>query len=144
MTRENSPVRSPDAVNATGSGSSMSPSIRPMGSTPQIGSSANPKSNDTSPGEPPKPKIQAFQQALGAKRHEDQWKRSPNSTGTGAIHCKSFHCKLSEDALAFLDEQVNQWLDAHPQYEVKMVGTSVGDFAGKLGKEPHLIMQVWV
>jgi hypothetical protein len=118
----------------------MSPSIRPLGSSPQVA----PKASEPTPAEPPKPKIQAFQQALGAKRHEDQWKRSPNLTGTGAIHCKSFHCKLSDDALAFLDEQVNQWLDAHPQYEVKFVNTSVGEFTGKLGKEPHLVMQVWV
>jgi hypothetical protein len=140
MTRENSPVRSPDAANASGAGSSMSPSIRPLGSTTPV----SPKASEPTLAEPPKPKIQAFQQALGAKRHEDQWKRSPNLTGTGAIHCKSFHCKLSDDALAFLDEQVNQWLDAHPQYEVKFVNTCVGEFAGKLGKEPHLVMQVWV
>lgn len=144
MTRENSPVRGPDATSAGGVGSSMSPSIRPLGSSPQVGQPIAPKVSDTPPAEPPKPKIQAFQQALGAKRHEDQWKRSPNATGTGAIHCKSFHSKLSDDALSFLDEQVNQWLDSHPQYEVKFVSTSVGDFTGKLGKEPHLIMQVWV
>lgn len=94
--------------------------------------------------EPPPSKIQAFEQKLGAKRHEDSWKRSPNVTGTGAIHCKSFHCKLSDDALGFLDQQVNEWLDAHPQYEVKFVTTSVGDFSGKLGKEQHLMMQLWV
>lgn len=143
MTRQNSPVRSPDAPLASGTGSSTSPPIRPLGSSPQM-SPASARATDTLPADPPKPKIQAFQQALGAKRHEDQWKRSPNATGTGAIHCKSFHSKLGDDALSFLDEQVNQWLDAHPQYEVKFVSTCVGEFAGKLGKEPHLVMQVWV
>ena len=44
-------------------------------------------------------KIQQFEQRLGAKRHEDKWNRSPNSTGTGAIHCKSFHCKLVGESL---------------------------------------------
>jgi hypothetical protein len=96
------------------------------------------------PPEPPKPKIQAFQQSLGSKRHEDTWNRTPNITGTGAIHVKSFHCKMSDDALVFLDQQVNEWLDAHPQYEVKFVTTSSGEFVGKVGKEPHLVMQVWV
>ena len=140
MTRENSPVRGPEAPSSSSAGGSTSSSIRPLGSAPQI----EPKFDAGLAPEPPKPKIQAFQQALGSKRHEDQWKRSPNVTGTGAIHCKSFHCKLSDDALAFLDEQVNQWLDAHPQYEVKFVSTGVGEFTGKLGKEPHLVMQVWV
>jgi hypothetical protein len=77
------------------------------------------------------------------KRHEDSWSRSPNATGTGAIHVKTFHCKLTEDALAYMDQVVNEWLDAHPQYEVKFVNSTIGTFTGKL-KEPALICQVWV
>lgn len=96
------------------------------------------------PAEPPPPKIQAFESKLGAKKHEDQWKRSPNVTGTGAIHVKTFHCKLSDDAIGYLDQQINEWLDAHPQYEVKFTTSKTGEWTGKLGKEPHLIVQVWV
>ena len=77
------------------------------------------------------------------KRHEDSWARTPNTTGTGAIHVKTFHGKLTDEAMVYLDQQVNEWLDAHPQYEVKFVSTAIGDFTGKL-KEPHLIVQVWV
>jgi hypothetical protein len=92
------------------------------------------------------PKIQAFEQRLGqtGKRHEESWKRSPNVTGQGAIHVKTFHCKLNNESLDFLDQQVNEWLDAHPQYEVKLVTNAVGDWTGKTGKEPNLIVQVWV
>jgi hypothetical protein len=88
-------------------------------------------------------KIRAFDQKLGGANHEDNWKRTPNVTGTGAIHVKSFHCKLTGDSLEFLDRQVNEWLDAHPQYEVKQVTTSVGEWSGKM-KEPALIVNVWV
>jgi hypothetical protein len=88
-------------------------------------------------------KIRTFEQKLGAGRHEDKWTRTPNLTGSGAIHVKSFHCRLTGDSLEFLDQQVNEWLDAHPQYEVKMVTTSVGMWSGKL-KEPNLIVNVWV
>jgi hypothetical protein len=77
------------------------------------------------------------------KRHEDQWSRTPNTTGNGAIHVKTFHCKLTDDALAYLDQSINEWLDAHPQYEVKFVSSSIGMLTGKL-KEPALICQVWV
>lgn len=77
------------------------------------------------------------------KRHEDSWTRTPNTTGTGAIHVKTFHCKLTDEALVFIDQMINEWLDAHPQYEVKFVSSSIGDFTSKL-KEPHLIVQVWV
>jgi hypothetical protein len=88
-------------------------------------------------------KIKTFEQKLRSIRHEDSWNRTPNSTGTGAIHVKSFHCKLTGDSLDFLDQQINEWLDAHPQYEVKLVTTSIGTWTGKL-KEPNLIVNVWV
>jgi len=89
------------------------------------------------------PKIRTFEQKLGGGKHEDSWNRTPNVTGTGAIHVKSFHCKLTGDSLDFLDQQINEWLDAHPQYEVKFVTTGIGTWTGKL-KEPHLIVNVWV
>lgn len=88
-------------------------------------------------------KIRTFQQKLSGAKHEDNWNRKPNSTGTGAIHVKSFHCKLTGDSLDFLDQQVNEWLDAHPEYEVKLVTTAIGTWTGKL-KEPNLIVNVWV
>ena len=92
---------------------------------------------------PPPPKIQAFEQKFGAKRHEDEWDRTPNVTGTGAIHVRCFHCKLNDDALALLEQSVNEWLDAHPQYEVKFVTTAIGEWQGKT-KEQHMVVQVWV
>lgn len=93
------------------------------------------------PAEPPK--IRTFEQKLRSLRHEDTWSRTPNANGTGAIHVKSFHCKLTGDSLEFIDQQINEWLDAHPQYEVKTVTTSIGTWTGKL-KEPNLIVNVWV
>jgi len=95
------------------------------------------------PSEQPKSKIHTFEQKLNSLKHEDSWNRTPNSTGTGAIHVKSFHCKLTGDSLEFIDQQINEWLDAHPQYEVKTVTTSIGTWTGKL-KEPNLIVNVWV
>lgn len=94
--------------------------------------------------DPQAPKIRAFEQKLIAgTRHEEKWARTPNLTGTGAIHVRSFHCKLTEESLAYLDQQINEWLDAHPQYEVKLVTTAVGEWTGKT-REPNLIVQVWV
>ncbi|PCI06992.1 hypothetical protein COB72_11060 [bacterium] len=88
-------------------------------------------------------KIHTFEQKLRSIRHEDQWERTPNSNGTGAIHVKSFHCKLTGDSLEFIDQQINEWLDAHPQYEVKFVTSSIGTWTGK-SKEPNMIINVWV
>jgi hypothetical protein len=77
------------------------------------------------------------------KKQESEWIRTPNATGTGATHVKTFHSKLTDDALIYVDTQVNAWLDEHPEFEVKLVTTTIGTFTGKV-KEPHLICQVWV
>ncbi len=102
-----------------------------------------PTAKSATPAQDQPPKIRTFEQKLRTSRHEDNWNRTPNSTGTGAIHVKSFHCKLTGDSLDFLDQQINEWLDAHPQYEVKIVTTSIGTWTGKL-KEPNLIVNIWV
>ena len=94
----------------------------------------------SAPAAPAPPKITMFGRE---RQHEQAWGRTPNSTGTGAIHVKTFHCKLTEDALQYMDQTINEWLDSHPQYEVKFVSSSIGTMTGKL-KEPALICQVWV
>ena len=76
-------------------------------------------------------------------RHEEVWTRTPNINGTGAIHVKAFHSKITDDALAYMDQQINEWLDSHPEYEVKFVSSTVGIHSGKL-KEPHVICNIWV
>ena len=77
------------------------------------------------------------------KRHEEEWSRTPNANDTGAIHIKTFHSKLTDDALAYMDRQINEWLDAHPEYEVKFASSTVGILSGKV-REPHVICNVWV
>lgn len=77
------------------------------------------------------------------KVHEDHWNRSPNVTGTGAIHVKTFFAKLRPDAIDNMDNNINEWLDAHPEYEVKLVTTTVGELVGKT-KELALFVNVWV
>lgn len=72
-----------------------------------------------------------------------EWKRTPIFTGQGATHMRSFHARLSADGLMELDQQINAWLDANPQIEVKNVTTVIGEWQGKV-KEQTLIVQVWV
>lgn len=85
-------------------------------------------------------KIRAFDDG---KKTENEWARVPNVNGTGATHVRTFHSKLTDDALVYVDTQINSWLDEHPDFEVKLVTTTIGTFTGKV-KEPHLICQVWV
>lgn len=90
-----------------------------------------------------KPVIKSFEQKLGSLHGGGQWKRACNTTGTGATHVKSFHCKLSGEALENMDRQINEWLDAHPELEVKFVSTAIGEWIGKV-KEDNMIVSVWV
>ncbi|XAL98895.1 hypothetical protein OT109_15070 [Phycisphaeraceae bacterium D3-23] len=96
--------------------------------------------NDDAGAEAASSKIRQFAQR---KAHEDHWNRVPNTTGQGAIHVKTFVAKLRIEAIEYLDEQVNEWLDAHPEYEVKQVTTTVGKLVGK-NTEDAIFMSVWV
>ncbi len=84
-------------------------------------------------------------QMFGGERvpHETNWARKTNLTGKGATHVKTFFCKLRPDAIENLDQQVNEWLDKHTEYEVKFVTTTVGKLIGK-NIEEALFMNVWV
>ncbi|WP_432797337.1 hypothetical protein [Poriferisphaera sp. WC338] len=85
-------------------------------------------------------KIRTFQQG---QEHTDHWQRETNQTGTGATHCKTFFCKLRADAIHHLDDQVNEWLDKHPAYEVKFSNVTTGKLVGKITEEA-IFMTVWV
>ena len=77
------------------------------------------------------------------KKAEAQWKRQPNQTGQGATHIRTFVAKLRLDAIENLDQQINDWLDEHPELEVKFCTVSHGMLTGK-NKEEAMFMSVWV
>lgn len=145
------PLLSPDSPGSSG----MHPAIRPLGAPPpapgappaQSAGAAPPSvpapAPPTAPAQAPGSKIRAFEQKLGGGHVSENWKRAPRATGSGAVHVKSFHCKLNAESLEYLDKQINEWLDAHPDYEVKFSVATVGEWTGKI-KEPSLIVQVWV
>lgn len=71
-----------------------------------------------------------------------EYKRPLNQTGQGATRTRTFHTRLSHKAMMFLDEQINEWVDQHPDIEIKFTNTTVGMVEGKK-TEPHLIVTVW-
>jgi len=85
-------------------------------------------------------KIKAFG-VVGSQKSKD-WKRKPTCTGQGACRLKSFHGKLSDQGMQYIDDAVNEWLDSHPEVEVKFVTSTVGQFEGKI-REPALILNLW-
>ena|SRR5437762_6643112 len=85
-------------------------------------------------------KIKAFGSDLRHRQH--QWKRQPHVTGQGATRMKSFHGKYSDQGLEYLDDAINEWLDSHPEVEVKFVTSTVAVFEGKV-REPALVLNLW-
>lgn len=71
-----------------------------------------------------------------------KWNRTPDPDGKGAIRCRSFVAKLRMDAVEHMDEQINDWLDAHPNYSVKHVSSTVGVLKGK-EKEDALFLTLF-
>ena len=59
-----------------------------------------------------------------------------------ATRIRTFHAKLSEGAILHLDQQVNSWLDGHPDLEIKFASTTVGTWEGK-HPEPNLILTIF-
>jgi hypothetical protein len=74
------------------------------------------------------------------KKHE--WKRQLKEGGAGACRVRTFHGKLSDQGLEYIDDAINVWLDDHPEIDIKFVTTNVGLFDGKF-KDLALIVNVW-
>ena len=88
-------------------------------------------------------KIRHQVMGMGSGLHKTQeYKRRTNCNGTGACRVRSFHGRLSDEGMAFMDDKINEWLDAHPDIEIKHVTTTVGMYDGKI-KEQALVVNVW-
>ncbi len=85
-------------------------------------------------------KIRSYDDAAKHRHHE--WKRKINPSNNGATRVKSFHGKYSDQGVAYLDDAINEWLDDHPEADVKFVTSTVGMFDGKT-KEPALVLNLW-
>lgn len=93
------------------------------------------------PGAPPiASKIKAF--GMSTSGTHAPFKRQPVTTGYGAIRVRSFHGRLSDEGMGYMDDKINEWLDSHPEIEVKIVTTSIGQYEGKI-REPALVVNVW-
>jgi hypothetical protein len=75
-------------------------------------------------------------------KDERQYKRPLAGKNEGATRCRTFHAKLAAGAIVYLDDQINEWIDGHPEVFIKTVSTTVGLFEGK-HQEPHLMVTIF-
>jgi hypothetical protein len=85
--------------------------------------------------------IGAAARGIGAAHSKSEFKRSLNLTGHGATRCRVFRTRIAGPALDFMENQINQWLDAEA-IEIKHVGHIIGVMEGKT-PEPNVIVMVW-
>ena len=74
---------------------------------------------------------------------DSSFRRSLQPNETGGTRCRTFHCRLSEGAIEFMNNQINEWLDQHDDISVKFATSTIGMFEGK-HTEPNLIMTLFV
>jgi hypothetical protein len=86
-------------------------------------------------------KIKAFGIGGPSSTHAP-YKRQPVVNGRGAVRVRSFHGRLSDEGMGYMDDKINEWLDNHPEIEVKFVTTAIGQYEGKI-REPALVLNVW-
>ncbi len=86
--------------------------------------------------------IESFAKQKTSVFDESRMKRPLNITGTGATRFRVFHTKISDGAMDFMVNSVNEWLDSHEDIEVKFAQSHVGIWEGKHA-EPHMILTVW-
>jgi hypothetical protein len=93
-----------------------------------------------------KPRIKAFgdDSVFGqvVDHSEAKYQRPLVNTGRNAIRCRTFHTKLTDAAIAYMDSVINEWSDKNPQIEIKFATSSIGMFEAKR-VEPHLIVTVF-
>lgn len=77
---------------------------------------------------------------LGGARSE--YSRPLDPTNPYATRCKTFHTKLADASMAYMDQQINDWLDSHEDVRVKFATTTVGVVEGK-HSDAHLIVTLF-
>lgn len=75
--------------------------------------------------------------------HDDSKYNRPLVKGAGATRCRTFHAKLSDGAISFMNEQINEWCDSNPDIQIKFCSSTIGLFEGKQHQEPNLILTVF-
>jgi hypothetical protein len=81
-------------------------------------------------------------QVGGAMFDEAGLARALNADAPVASRCRTFHAKLNEGAVAFMNRQINEWTDANPDVSIKFATSTIGIFEGKKA-DPHLILTVF-
>jgi len=80
--------------------------------------------------------------ASAGKWDESRYQRALDPQHAGATRCRTFHSKLNEGAIEFMNNAVNEWLESDKNIVMKFATSTIGIFEGK-HPEPNLILTVF-
>jgi hypothetical protein len=88
--------------------------------------------------------IQAFGGGITMSKpgEEIDFKRPTLLNVPYATRCRTFHAKLNEASISYLDRMINEWVDANEDIQIKFATSSIGVFEGKHA-DPNLIVTVF-
>jgi hypothetical protein len=84
---------------------------------------------------------ETFAEAAG-QQDDSNLKRQTLTEGSGATRCRTFHAKLNDGAVSFLNKSVNDWADQNTHVVIKFATSTIGVWEGKKA-DPHLIVTVF-
>lgn len=70
------------------------------------------------------------------------YRRPVLADSTAATRCRTFHCRMSDAGFVHLNAQIDEWVDAHDDIQIKFATSSVGVIEGK-HTESHLIVTLF-
>lgn len=59
-----------------------------------------------------------------------------------ATRCRTFHCKMTDASLSYLNDQINAWVDSHAEVEIKFATSNIGVVEGKHA-DPHYVVTIF-
>lgn len=81
--------------------------------------------------------------AYGAPAGSAGFRRPLLEDAANATRCRTFHCKLTDSSMAHLNEMVNEWVDEHPEIQIKFATSCIGIVEGKSSQDQHLLLTVF-
>jgi hypothetical protein len=78
----------------------------------------------------------------GAAYSDSHLKRKLNADGRFATRCRTFHSKLNDAAITFMNNQINEWADSNPDIAIKFATSTTAVFEGK-HSEQNLVVTVF-
>lgn len=80
---------------------------------------------------------------LGMGTFDDSKLESPpDPTHPCATRCRTFHAKLNDGAIAYMNREINEWIDRDENIRLKFATSTIGIYEGKR-QDPHLIVTLF-